>query len=171
MNIIVSIISGVFTAILVILFKDYIDFSYYSKRNAKRKFKLAVLSFMLKSRLPEFSWRSTDDEQVRKAIQLIHLKPIYKEFHKALISKPPHIRFKAPPFEKVNNLSCKSLKEAEKRTICHVSLFLFESGEFDNIAKPSSYLFDDQETIYDFPARFWIKWLEENRIKYFKFKK
>lgn len=171
MNIIVSILSGVFTAVLIIILKDYLEIRYFSNRNARRKFKLAVMSFILKSRLPEFSWETSDDEMVKKVIQLIHLKPIYKEFHYALINRPPHVKFKNPSLEKVKYLNCKSFNEAEKRTICHVSALLFDSGDFEtNNIKPASYLFNEQDSIYDFPAKYWIEWLKENNIDYYKYK-
>jgi len=174
MNIIISMISGISTAIIVILFSDYIELRVYSKRNSKNRFKYAVLSFILKSILPELSWRNPNDNdndndnEVKKVIQLIYLKPIYKEFHDALINKPPHIKFRNPPQEKLENASCKTYKKAEQRTICHVSMFLFNSSDFENI-RPYSFLFEDNDNIFDFPAKFWIQWLKVNGINYYKY--
>ena len=71
----------------------------------------------------------------------------------------------------VKNLNCKSFKEAEKRTICHVSIFLFDSGDFDNNVKPASYLFDEQDNIYDFPAKYWIELLKINKINFGQYRK
>jgi len=36
---------------------------------------------------------------------------------------------------------------------------------------PAAYLFEEQDSVYDFPAKYWIEWLKVNEINYKKYKK
>jgi hypothetical protein len=175
-TVIIGVIGAVIGGLITWIVKDFLQETFFNKRAASRLYKMSLILFMEKSRLPELLWSDKNiNDEVRQAIQLIHLVPIYKEFHNILIKRLPlqALDFKEPDKTCLEGSRSEKLSfyEAEIQTICHVSKFLWDSGVHDRKQiKPTAYLFEDSSKIYDFPAKYWVCWLEKNGFK-FKFKK
>ena len=151
----IGLFCAVVGSIITWILKGFIQKNILQKKQSKDLFVESLIKFMEKSKLPEVAWTDKNaDDELRKAVQLIHLVPIYKEFHNTLVSRPTldDLSFKEPQ----SNLD---FHAAEIRTICHVSKLLWDSGVFDpSQIKPAAYLFnDDNKTeLYDFPANYWV---------------
>jgi hypothetical protein len=169
-----SMLAGFLGSLLLWLVQNVLSRNYFRRVDAEREYIEAVASFIEKSRLPHLLWRASDSQnaddsqsQLRRAIQLLHLAPIYRDFHESLRNRPAYsLKFRLPeeryPLEVLG--SAKSLGEAEERTLCHVTKFLADCGDFKHgEEQPADYLFETSNVPWEFPARYWMLWLMANK--------